>query len=75
MADEREHWPPHDEIVATSMLLGEGPPILCSCCLGKRTTSGVFGSWRRCGQCRGLGYDLLGSRTRKALGITDDNYF
>ena len=53
-------------IEATAMLLGENT-IICSCCLGKGASRGLFGGKRRCGQCRGTGFDYIGERTKQAL--------
>lgn len=57
----------YDRIMATAMILGDHLPIVCSCCMGHRTQSGVFGSWRTCGQCHGTGFDIIPKATEKAL--------
>jgi hypothetical protein len=54
------------EIEAASMLLGEHL-ILCSCCLGRRYSPGIFGGPRRCGQCEGTGYDYIGPKTKELM--------
>jgi len=53
-----------ETIVAVAMLLGEDPPLLCSCCMGHGQSTGIFGGWRACGQCSGTGYDMIGYSTR-----------
>lgn len=60
--------PSHDEIVAISMLLGEFPPIICSCCMGRGFGMELWGRLR-CIQCDGLGYDYMGAKTREALKL------
>lgn len=62
--------PSNDEIKATAMLLGE-TALLCSCCLGRRYKKYVIGGHVRCGQCGGIGFDLLGKYTMEAFGIVD----
>lgn len=57
----------HDRIMATAMIMGENTPIICSCCMGHRTQSGVFGSWRTCGQCNGSGFDLIPAKVVAVL--------
>lgn len=65
--------PSPEEIEATAMLLGE-PTIICSCCLGRQTTRGIFGGKRRCGQCNGWGYDYLGDKTLEAFGLDREKW-
>ena len=60
--------PSPEEIEAIAMLLGE-PSMICSCCLGRQTVKGIFGGQRRCGQCMGSGFDILGPRTAEACGL------
>lgn len=60
----------HEEATATAMLIGEPAPIICSCCLGRRIERRIFG-WGRCGQCMGTGYDLMGPKTGKIMGLKD----
>lgn len=57
----------HDRIMATAMILGDHKPIICSCCMGHRVQSGLFGSWRTCAQCWGRGFDIIPTKTEKAL--------
>lgn len=54
-------------VLTASMLLGEGSPIICSCCRGRGSSNGVFGGWSRCGQCSGTGYDYIGPKTIQYL--------
>lgn len=56
----------HEEVVALSMLLGDVSPLKCSCCRGNGWNSRLWGK-RGCSQCKGLGYDLLGSKTLNAV--------
>lgn len=60
-----KQFPSDDVIEATHMLTGE-IAVICSCCLGERTKPSIFGR-RRCGQCNGLGYDLIGRKARRIL--------
>ena len=55
----------HEEVLALSMLLGEMPPIKCSCCRGNGWNSRLWGT-RKCSQCKGLGYDIIGPKTQEA---------
>lgn len=64
-------WPKHEEVVATSMLLEEPAPVICSACLGRHVAQGLF-MVHACGQCGGCGYDLIGEQTAKAVGINED---
>lgn len=54
------------KIEAMAMLLGE-PTVVCSCCLGRRREMRAIFGPRICGQCNGLGYDVLGDKTKAAL--------
>lgn len=65
----RRAIPPAEEIIATSMLLGEEAPIICSCCLGRRKSRGLFGVMSTCGQCEGWGFDYVGRKTCEALRL------
>lgn len=49
------------------MLLGENT-MICSCCLGKQEVRGFLGP-KRCGQCGGVGFDVIGKKTAEALGL------
>lgn len=54
------------EVEATAMLLGEFT-VICSCCLGRKWQTSFILGQRRCGQCKGTGYDYLGPKTTAAL--------
>lgn len=56
----------HDELVAISMLVGDHPPLFCSCCMGTGTEARLWGK-RTCGQCMGGGYDMIGEKTKLAV--------
>jgi hypothetical protein len=56
----------YEELCAAAMLLGEHSPIICSCCLGSGVSNNLFG-FRRCGQCGGIGYDLIEPKTLEFL--------
>lgn len=66
MARRSWEWPAHEVVVATSMLLGEPSPVICSCCLGRHVSQGLF-MMHTCGQCNGCGYDIIGAATAEAL--------
>lgn len=70
-ASTKVQLPTNEEIEAMAMLLGESTAF-CSCCLGKRVSKGLFGIPVRCSQCNGFGYDYLGVKTLKALGLKMD---
>lgn len=56
------------EIIATSLLLGETPPIDCHDCNATGAVKTFFGQ-KRCGYCDGLGVVFLGKKTSKAFGV------
>lgn len=60
----------HEKALVTSMLMGEGQPIRCSCCGGRRLHRSIFGH-RFCPQCMGTGYDIMGPKTSEAMGFTE----
>ena len=62
-----KRYPEHyDEVLAAAMMLGEYQPVLCSCCWGRGQSAAFFG-YRRCIQCEGSGYDMIGTQTRVFL--------
>lgn len=63
--------PSAEEIMATSMLLGDFTPVICSCCLGKQYICTIFGARVSCSQCHGTGYDAIGRETRKIMGLPE----
>lgn len=56
----------YEELVAVAMLAAEGRPVYCSCCMGRGREKQFIG-WRRCPQCRGLGFEAMGRETKKYL--------
>lgn len=57
----------HERIVAVAMLVGDLPPVKCSGCKGSGWSHGVaFFGPKRCYQCVGSGYDVMGTKTKEA---------